>query len=215
MIKIAASILDINFIDLEQEIKKTIEAGSDMIHLDIMDGIFAPDITFKPDVVKSLPQNCPADYDVHLVVKKPENHIQTFMDLGYERLTFHIEATLEPMLCLRLIKGNKGETTLAINPATPISTVNNYLEELDAVLVMTVEPGIAGQDLVKSTIPKIEQLKEVVIKRGLSTIIKADGGINKNNLRRLIDAGLDIAVVGAAIYDLPDYALAIKELKNQ
>ena len=213
MIKIAASILSADFNNLKTDVVNAITAGSDLIHLDIMDGVFVPNITFGPCVVKSLPRIHPAEYDVHLMVSKPENQIQAFAELGFENITFHIEATSEPDLCLKLIKDNHIKASIGINSGTPISTIEKYLDRLDSVLVLTVTTGFGGQKLIEGTIPKIEALKNQIIKRGLKTEVAADGGINKSNIKRLSSAGLDIATVGSAIFDQPDYHKAIEELK--
>jgi ribulose-phosphate 3-epimerase len=214
MLKIAPSILSARFNRLEQEITEVVEAGADLIHLDVMDGVFVPNITFGPVVIQDLPRFEKVEYDAHLMIVQPENHLQAFFDLGVDRISVHVEAAIHLQRILQTIRARKVKPAVALNPATPLSTIEWILEDIDMVLIMTVNPGFGGQAFLPTMLEKIERLKAMIQKRGLAVEIEVDGGVTADNVRRLVDAGVDIAVAGSAVFGKPDYAAAISALKQ-
>ncbi|MFH2129721.1 MAG: ribulose-phosphate 3-epimerase [bacterium] len=214
MVKVAPSILSASFNTLALEIDNVIKAGADLIHLDIMDGIFVPNITFGPLIYKDIPKYDGVEFDAHLMVIQPENNIQSFLDSGVDRISVHVEATVHLQRLLQLIRHHHIKPAVALNPATPLSTLEWVLEDLDMVLIMSVNPGFGGQSFIKGMLKKIELLKEMILKKGLSVEIEVDGGVCPDNIRDVVNAGTDIVVAGSAIFGKPDYAEAIQALKR-
>lgn len=214
MIKIAPSILASDFSNLNTEINQVVKGGADLIHLDIMDGVFVPNITFGPEVIKCLPKLEGIEYDAHLMIVQPENNIQSFLDLKLDRIAIHVESTIHIHRLLRVIRDHGSKPAVCLNPSTSLSTIEWILEEVDMVVIMTVNPGFGGQSFIESGLRKIEALKEMIIKQGLDVEIEVDGGVNASTVKRLISAGMDIAVAGSAVFKSSDYAKAISDLKQ-
>lgn len=214
MLKIAPSLLSADFSNLAPDIQAVADAGAEMLHLDVMDGQFVPNISFGPPVIASLPKPEGMEFDAHLMVQNPERIIEAFFGLGLDRISIHVESTIHLQRLLAQIKAEGIMPAVTLNPSTPLETLDWVLEDVGMVLLMTVNPGFGGQAFLPQVLPKVEQLKERIVKRGLEVEIQVDGGINPKNVRSLVDAGMDIAVAGSAIFNQPDYAKAIQDLKN-
>ena len=215
MVKIAPSILQADFTMLRKVIKDLEDAGSDYIHLDVMDGNFVDAITFGPKIVKDIRKITSLPLDAHLMVGNPQKHIKQFADAGADIITIHQEATNELKECLIDIKSRGIKCSVSIKPDTPVSTIVDVLPIVDMVLVMTVEPGKGGQSLMEETLDKVKELRKIREEKKYSFDIQADGGINMNTKASVINAGVDIIVVGSAITSTDNYKKAIDELKGE
>ena len=214
MIKIAPSILQADFANMGREIKDLKEAGSDLIHLDVMDGCFVPAITFGPKMVSDIKKQTSLPLDVHLMIVNPQNHIEQFADAGADIITIHQEAVEDLEGCLKAIKEKGVKCSVSIKPATPVEAIADVLHLIDMVLVMTVIPGKGGQSLIEETLDKVRQLKRLRDENDYSYDIQVDGGIKVHTKDKAISAGADILVVGSAITGADDYKKAISELKG-
>ncbi|MGB9976995.1 ribulose-phosphate 3-epimerase [Thermovenabulum sp.] len=213
MAKIAPSILSADFSNLEQEIKKVEDFGADFIHIDVMDGNFVPNITLGPCVIESIRKVTNLPFDVHLMIEYPERYLKDFAEAGADIISFHQEATRHVHRTIQDIKKFGKKAGIAINPATPVSLIEDILEEVDLILVMSVNPGFGGQSFIKSTLKKISTLKQIILKNDYKTLIEVDGGINEDNAEEIVKAGADILVAGSAIYKSCDPKGVINKLK--
>jgi len=198
-LEIAPSILSADFSRLGEEIAKVERGGAHLIHVDVMDGLFIPQITIGALVVKSIRPSTSLPLDVHLMVRNPENQIEQFLAAGADIISFHIEALPHPEEAIQRIKGRK-KVGIALNPATPISSLDRFLSQLDLILLMTVNPGFAGQSFMDSVLPKIASLRKALDERGLKTDIEVDGGINLATAKLAVQAGATILVAGQTIF---------------
>lgn len=200
MIQIAPSILSADFTKIEEAVKTAEEAGADLIHIDIMDGHFVPNLTFGPQLVASLKEKTSLPLDVHLMVKNPRSFIPLFHEAGADWISIHLEASSHLHKDITLIKEFNKKAGLALNPATPIHLMNDILKELDYILLMTVNPGWGGQEFIDFCHSKISKLKSWIKGQKIEIPIEVDGGVNLDNMEDLIRDGVDILVAGSAIF---------------
>ena len=200
MIKIAPSILAADFGNLEEEIKLVDQAGCDYIHCDIMDGHFVPNISFGPEIVRTIRSVTKKDLDVHLMIDKVSQYINDFVKAGSNIISFHIEAEKEPLNIINKIKSLNNKVGLAIKPNTPLSSLENLIDHVDMILIMTVEPGFGGQKFMRNQINKIVEIKNLIKKKSLNIDIEVDGGINNETGKLCVEAGANILVAGNYIF---------------
>lgn len=210
---IAPSILAADFGSLKNEIKDVEKNGAEWLHVDVMDGSFVPPITFGDNLVKLARGASKLFLDVHLMITEPERHLPTFKDAGADRVIVHIEACEHAYRDLTHIRDLGIYNGIALNPGTPVSAVEAALEVSDLVLVMSVNPGWGGQKFIPSALGKIEQLRNIIDKRGLSTLIEVDGGIDAETGAKCVKAGVDVLVSGSYIFGSSERGVAINSLK--
>lgn len=214
MIKIAPSILAADFSKLGEEVREVEQAGADMIHIDVMDGHFVPNITMGPIVVDALRPLTKLPLDVHLMIEDPDRYIEDFAKAGADWITVHVEAAPHLHRTIQLIRSFGVKPGVVLNPHTPIESIQHILEDVDMVLFMTVNPGFGGQKFIHSVIPKVEQLAKIIEEKKLSVEIQIDGGINEETIVLCAKAGATIFVAGSAIYGKKDRAQALQSIKR-
>lgn len=214
MIKIAPSILAANFSKLAQEVVEVEKAGAELIHIDVMDGHFVPNITMGPIVVEALRPVTTLPLDVHLMIENPDAYIEQFAKAGADYITVHVEACRHLHRTIQLIRSFGVKPGVVLNPHTPVEHILHILEDIDMVLFMTVNPGFGGQQFIHSVLPKVRQLAAIIKERDLSIEIEIDGGINEETIVPCVEAGATIFVAGSAIYNEQDRAEALQRIKT-
>jgi len=215
MKKIAPSILSADFTRLGEEVRAVESAGADYIHVDVMDGHFVPNITIGPFVVEAVRKVTGLPLDVHLMIDNPDLYVPEFARAGADIIVVHAEATNHLHRTVQLIKSFGKKAGVSLNPATPLNHLDYLLEDLDLVLLMTVNPGFGGQSFIDACLPKIHALRGMLDKRGLETELAVDGGVKTDNIARISSAGADVFVAGSAVFGSADYGATIAELKRQ
>ncbi|WP_099352382.1 ribulose-phosphate 3-epimerase [Fredinandcohnia onubensis] len=214
MIKIAPSILSADFAKLGEEIKDVENGGADYIHVDVMDGHFVPNITIGPLIVEAIRPITKLPLDVHLMIENPDQYISAFANAGADFITVHVEACPHLHRTIQLIKSHGVKAGVVLNPATPVDTIKHVIEDIDLVLLMTVNPGFGGQKFIHSVLPKIEEVAKMVKEKNLNVEIEVDGGVNEETARLCVGAGANVLVAGSAIYNQADRKAAIEKIRN-
>jgi ribulose-phosphate 3-epimerase len=211
-IRIAPSILSANFASLADDIRKVEDAGAQLLHVDVMDGHFVPNITIGPPVVKSIRKVTKLPLDVHLMISDPDKYIPAFVDAGANILTIHAEATVHLDRALNFIRSQNVLAGVSLNPATPVSVVQHVLGLADMLLIMSVNPGFGGQKFIPYTVEKIRQARRIIEERNYRCVIEVDGGIDDVTVPEVVKAGAEVLVSGSAIFHAPDPGRKVREL---
>ncbi len=213
MVKISPSVLACDLSRLADEVAVIETAGAEMAHLDVMDGVFVPNMSFGMPVIEALKKHSKIIFDVHLMIVNPEKYAERFIDAGADIVTFHYEATDDPAALLDLIRSRGVKAAISVKPATPAEAVFPLLDKCDMVLVMTVEPGYGGQSFMPDMLPKIKAIREEIERRGLDVDIEVDGGINAKTAELVKAAGANVLVAGSSVFCASDRAAAIDALR--
>lgn len=214
MIKISPSILSADFVRLGEEVKAAEQAGAHMLHIDVMDGHFVPNITIGPMVVEAIRKITQLPLDVHLMIDEPDKFLNDFIRAGSDILTVHYEASVHLHRTVQYIHEGGIKAGVSINPATPVGNLEEILHEVDLVLIMSVNPGFGGQAFIPGTIAKLKHLKKMISEAGLSPLVEVDGGVKPENAGQIAEAGADILVMGSAFFNSGDYSKTMERLNE-
>ena len=211
---VAPSILSANFGNLERDIKMIDRSAAEWVHIDVMDGVFVPNISFGFPIIKPIRKATDKVLDVHLMITEPEKYVKRFVEAGANYVTFHHEACANPRAAIAEIKAAGAKAGVSIKPATSAEEIFDYLGELDMVLVMSVEPGFGGQSFMPHSLDKVRALRKEIDEMGYSCLIEIDGGISAKNAREVFDAGVDVIVAGSSVFNAEDQEQAIIDILN-
>ena len=203
-IRIAPSLLAADFGRLTDEVRALADSGVERLHIDVMDGVFVPNFTFGTDTVRVLRRETSLPLELHLMIVEPDRHLRTFADAGADAITVHYEASPHLHRTLTAIRALECRAGAAINPSTPALVLNDVLEACDLALVMTIDPGFGGQQLIHRTLIKVREVRDEITRQGLETEVEVDGGVDAANARACVDAGADVLVAGTAVFRHPD-----------
>lgn len=211
---IAPSVLAADFANLQRDIEMINTSEADWFHIDIMDGVFVPNISFGMPVLQAINKHAKKTIDVHLMIVDPDRYIKTFKELGADILTVHYEASTHLHRSLQAIKNEGMKAGVAINPHTPVALLEDVIQDIDLVCMMSVNPGFGGQSFIENTYKKIKQLKEIIVRNNASTLIEIDGGVTDKNAAQLVKAGADVLVAGSFVFTSDDPIQTIAQLKK-
>jgi len=211
---IAPSVLAADFANIQRDFEMINESKADWFHIDVMDGVFVPNISFGMPVISAMKKHAKKPLDVHLMIVNPDQYISTFKKIGADILTVHYEACTHLHRTLQAIKAEDMKAGVALNPHTPVHLLEDIINDIDLVCIMSVNPGFGGQSFIENTYDKVKQLKELINKKGASTLIEIDGGVNIHNAKALIDAGADVLVAGSFVFKSDKPEVTIQELKS-
>ena len=211
---VAPSLLAADFLKLGQEIDMVNESLADWFHLDVMDGQFVPNISYGMPIIKQIKSLAKKPLDVHLMIERPEQYLSTFRECGADVITVHYEACTHLHRTIQQIKETGAKAGVALNPHTPVSLLENVIEDLDLVLIMSVNPGFGGQKFIYQTLAKVREAKDMITVRNTQTVIEVDGGVGLQNAEKLLQTGADVLVAGSSVFRAENPTLAIEQLKN-
>ncbi|HET56958.1 MAG TPA: ribulose-phosphate 3-epimerase [Deltaproteobacteria bacterium] len=215
MKKIAPSILSADFARLGSEIAAVETAGADLIHVDVMDGRFVPNLTIGPPIIRSVRKTTKLPLDVHLMIERPERSLDQYIDAGSDIITVHAEASIHLHRVVQAIRESGCKAGVSLNPSTPLSALDCIIDDIDLLLVMTVNPGFGGQAFIDAMLPKIARAREFIDRRRPSVVLEVDGGVNVDNIAAIAGAGADVLVAGSAVFHSDDYGKTINLMRRR
>ena len=211
-VRIAPSILAADYLRLGEALSSI--ATADYVHFDVMDGVFVPNLSFGPDVLARVKEATDLPVDVHLMICDPDRRFERYLDAGADILTFHYEAQLHALRTIDAIKGRGAKAAIALNPGTPVSVLESLIDDLDMVLVMSVNPGFGGQSFIEGSLRKLRQVRQLAQEHGVSPLVEVDGGVGAGNAEGIVRAGADVLVAGSSVFKAEDPAEAIAALRE-